>query len=158
MPDMLVKLYDLPDAILSTQTNLPTGIEIRRAKPPEKNIVLGWVEQHFSVVWKSDCDVAFSQHPISCFIATQNDELIGFACYDASCMNFFGPTGVLTTHQGKGIGKALLLNSLSAMKQNGFAYAIIGDAGPTDFYKRTVDAEFIKGSSPGFYRGVLKEH
>ncbi|MNW35387.1 hypothetical protein D3C74_123830 [compost metagenome] len=158
MPDMLVKLYDLPDSLLSVETNLPPGVEIRRAKAPEKNIVLGWVEQQFSSVWKSECDVAFSEHPISCFIATQNGEIVGFACYDASCRNFFGPTGVQTTHQGKGIGKALLLRSLLAMKENGYAYAIIGDAGPTDFYKKAVNAEIIEGSSPGFYRGVLKEH
>ena len=53
-------------------------------------------------------------------------EIVGFACYDATCMNFFGPTGVKESERGKGVGKALLLAALHAMKEQGYAYAIIG--------------------------------
>jgi predicted N-acetyltransferase YhbS len=77
--------------------------------------------------------------------------MIGFAAYDATCRNFFGPTAVDEKWQGKGIGKALLLAALHAMKNDGYAYAIIGGAGPVDFYKKALGAIEIEGSTPGIY-------
>jgi hypothetical protein len=37
----------------------------------------------------------------------------------------------------------------------GYAYAIIGGAGPVDFYQKTVGAIEIEGSVPGIYRDRL---
>lgn len=51
---------------------------------------------------------------------------------------FFGPTKVLESYQGKGIGKALLLRSLHALKDEGYIYAIIGGIGPARFYEKNV--------------------
>ena len=100
---------------------------------------------------------AFSNHPISCFLATEEGEIIGFACYDCTCKNFFGPTGVVEEKRSRGIGKALLLCCLHAMAANGYGYAIIGGVGPADFYAKAVGAVEIKGSSPGVYRDRLKK-
>ena len=157
MPDMLVKLYELPDAVAPTGELQRSGIEIRRAIAPEKHIVLDWVRRNFASAWASECDVAFANHPVSCFIAIQNSALVGFACHDATCKNFFGPMGVLPELRGRGVGRALLLACLNAMAHQGYAYAIIGGAGPIDFYAKTVGAVPIEGSSPGIYRGLLKE-
>lgn len=57
--------------------------------------------------------------------------------------------------RGKGIGEALLIESLAAMRATGYAYAIIGGAGPTQFYARAVGAVEIPGSTPGIYAGML---
>ena len=80
---------------------------------------------------------------------------LGFACHDATCPNFFGPTGVDPNERMHGIGKALLFNCLEAMKQQGYGYAIIGGVGPAEFYAKTVGAIPIEGSEPGVYRGLL---
>jgi GNAT superfamily N-acetyltransferase len=60
------------------------------------------------------------------------------------------------TYRGRGIGKALLLACLHDMWAQGYGYAIIGWAGPVDFYIRAVGAIVIPDSSPGIYRGMLK--
>ncbi len=150
MSDMLVKLYELP-----AQT-LVEGVEIRRAKAPEKHIITRWIEDTFSQDWASQGEVAFANRPISCFIAIEAGTLIGFACYDATCKAFFGPTGVDEAMRGRGIGTALLLACLHSMWNEDYAYAIIGDVGPSEFYIQTVGAIEIEGSKPGFYRGMLR--
>jgi GNAT superfamily N-acetyltransferase len=153
--DMLVKLYELPDSQASYQRLQQAGITLRRALAPEKHIVISWVRQNFSEAWASEVDVAFSRQPISCFIATQQRNVVGFACHDATCPNFFGPTGVAPNARQNGIGAALLFACLEAMKRQGFGYAIIGGVGPAAFYSKTVGAIPIEGSEPGVYRGLL---
>ena len=156
MPDMLVKLYELPalDEVLALQH--ANGNTIRRALVLEKQLVIEWVRKHFSPGWGNECDVAFSRQPVSCFIAVEGNQLLGFACYDATCLNFFGPTGVSESCRGRGVGKALLLACLHTMKGQGYAYAIIGWVGPTEFYHKIVGAVEIEGSSPGMYAGLLE--
>jgi GNAT superfamily N-acetyltransferase len=153
--DMLVKLYALPPSADVFERLSKTGITTRRALAPEKHTVLGWVRAHFSEHWASEVDVAFSRQPISCFIAVRQKTILGFACHDATCRNFFGPTGVDPNERKTGIGKALLFNCLEAMKSQGYGYAIIGGVGPAEFYAKTVGAIPIEGSEPGVYRGLL---
>jgi GNAT superfamily N-acetyltransferase len=153
--DMLVKLYDLPDSRDAFARLRESGVEVRRALAPEKHKVIAWVRQHFSEAWASEAEVAFSREPVSCFIAIDHGKIVGFACHDATCPNFFGPTGVAPTTRKKGIGKALLLACLEAMKQQGFGYAIIGGVGPAEFYAKAVGAVAIEGSEPGIYKGLL---
>lgn len=82
-----------------------------------------------------------------CFIANENGEMIGFACYDSSAKGFFGPIGVLEERRGEKIGQRLLLRTLHAMREYG--YAIIGWVSEAeDFYRNSVGAEFIKGGEP----------
>jgi len=153
--DMLVKLYELPDSQAAYQRLRQAGITLRRALAPEKHLVTSWVRKNFSDAWASEVDVAFSRQPVSCFIAIQQGKVVGFACHDATCANFFGPTGVEPTARKNGIGAALLFTCLEAMKQQGFGYAIIGGVGPAAFYSKTVGAVAIEGSEPGIYRGLL---
>jgi hypothetical protein len=153
--DMLVKLYDLPDSRPAYDRLCQAGITMRRALAPEKHKVTAWVRETFSEAWASEADVAFSRRPVSCFIAIQQKQIVGFACHDATCLNFFGPTGVPPTAQKGGIGKALLFACLEDMKHQGFGYAIIGGVGPAEFYTKAVGAVAIEGSAPGIYRGLL---
>ena len=153
---MLVRLYDIPPSTSRVEALRAGGIEVRRALAPELDVVVAWVRRQFSDGWASECAVSFGRLPISCFRAQRDQEVLGFACYDATAKAFFGPTGVLERERKKGIGTALLLMTLEAMTAEGYAYAIIGGAGPADFYARAVGAVPIAGSTPGIYANLLR--
>lgn len=156
MPDMLVKLYALPEegpALARCRTN---GIEIRRAMAPDKIRVVNWVRSHSGDCAAGECDVSFSHCPIGCYIATRGSEIVGYACYDATAPDFFGPTRVLDSEQGNGVGTALLLRCLTAMREAGYGYAIIGGVGPAEFYQKACGAVLIPDSAPGIYKDFLR--
>jgi GNAT superfamily N-acetyltransferase len=154
MPDMLVKLYDIPDLSPSIEGLARDGITVRPARTPEKPRVLAWMDVHFGF-WTREAEAAFSRIPVTCLLALRAQEILGFACYDSICPNFFGPTGVLEAERKRGIGRGLLLAALHAQKAQGFAYAIIGGVGPAEYYAKTVGAVMIEGSHPGIYDGLL---
>ena len=56
-----------------------------------------------------------------------------------------GPLGVLPELANKGIGKALLLTALHAMRAENCAYAVIGWAGSVECYARIAGAWVIPG-------------
>ncbi len=157
MPDMLVKLYELPPIEPVIQQQAQQGIDIRRVLVAEKHFVAKWVRANFSEHWVSETEVAFAHQPPACFIAVHDGEVIGFACYDTTAKGFFGPTGVDEKQRGKGIGKALLLVCLHALWAEGYIYGIIGGAGPVDFYTKAVGATVIEDSQPGIFRWLLRD-
>lgn len=153
--DLLVKLYEVkPDADLDHRL-AEKGIVIRRALAPELATIKAWIAPRFSAGWVSEAQVAFSRDPNACLIAVQDGKLLGFACYDAIALGFFGPTGVDEAARGLGIGKGLLLHTLLAMRERGYGYAAIGWAGPVEFYTRAVGAIPIPGSDGSVYKGML---
>lgn len=156
MPDMLVKLYELPDVETPQAYEQRTGVTVRRAIAPEKHVVAEWIGQRFGRSWVSEAEVAFARNPVTCLIAVEKEKLLGFACYDATMRGFFGPTGVDEQERGRGVGKMLFLRTLQCMYDEGYGYAIIGAAGPTEFYEKCAGAVAIPGSSPGVYKGMLK--
>ena len=141
--DMLVNLYRLPE-------DKPVeGVKIARVLPPDRHRVLEWVRGQFGAAWESECSVALSAQPNTCFIAEKDGACIGFACYDATARGMFGPIGVLRDARGTGVGRALLLACLRGMREAGYAYAVIGwcdEAAP--FYEHAVGAIRIPGSEP----------
>ena len=153
---MLVRLYDLPEVSARLRALHEAGIEVRRAIAPEKHVVVSWVRETFGDAWASECEVSFGRLPISCFRAQRAQDVLGFACYDATAKAFFGPTGVLEKERKRGIGTALLLTTLHAMAAEGYAYAIIGGVGPADFYAKAAGAVPIEGSTPGIYADLLR--
>jgi GNAT superfamily N-acetyltransferase len=128
---------------------------VRRAAAAERGAVVEFARAHGSPGWADECVAAFARLPLACFIAVENDELVGFACYEATCRNFFGPELVHPERRGRGVGRALLLASLHAMRAEGYAYAIIGWASAIEFYRRAVGALVIDGSEPGIYPAKL---
>jgi hypothetical protein len=150
MHDMLVRLYDLPSLEQALAVVAKDGVSIRRAIAPEKPAVLDWVRAHFASS-AAEVETAFAQVPATCFIAMRGTAMLGFACYDVTCRNFFGPEGVADGERGKNIGRALLLAALHAQRAQGYAYSIIGGVGPAEFYAKTVGAVPIAGSTPGIY-------
>ncbi|THF84471.1 GNAT family N-acetyltransferase [Cohnella fermenti] len=156
MPDMLVKLYDLPDNSGLLAGLREKNIHIKRAMTADKSKLVDFVGAHFPENWRNESDCAFSRLPSNAFVAIKDKQIIGFALYDVVVRNFFGPTGVLEEYRGLGIGKALLLETLHAMHNEGYAYAIIGWVeAALDFYAKTVGAIAIPDSFPGPYRDLL---
>ncbi len=158
--DMLVKLYDLKDDWSFQAEQEAIGITIRKPIGPEKLLLVDWVRRRFlletwSDAWASETDMALNNRPITCFIALKGKKLIGFACYDATALGYFGPTGVIRSQRGRGTGKALLLACLLDMKLKGYGYAVIGWVGPADFYRKAAGAVEIPGSAPGIWKNWL---
>jgi hypothetical protein len=157
LPDLLVKLYGLPDLPDALSNRESAEIHVRSAMAYEKHQVVNWVDKHFGGRWASECDVAFSNRPISCHIATEHGLILGFSCHDTTSRGMAGPLGVLESARGRGIGRTLLLCSLHAMAAMGYAYAVIGGAGSVEFYRRVVSVMEIPDSSPGIYIDRLAE-
>jgi hypothetical protein len=171
MADMLVKLYTLPDLAPALAVLRTKGVEIRRAHPDEKHKIAEWVRENINSNWGRGCETALEQRPPTLFVAFEKDPafvptadpynlpseiLLGFACYDVVAKGVFGPIGVREDRQDGGIGTALLLTCLHAMAAERYAYAVIGWAGPVEWYAKTVGATIIEGSEPGIFRGSLK--
>lgn len=156
MADMLVRLYDLPELSSAVDAVKEKGILIKQAIAPEKSAVILWVEREFGRIWAGECEASFARQPVSCFLAVRGGKIAGFACYDATMKGFFGPTGVSEENRGLGIGKALLLSAMHALKSQGYAYGIIGGVGPAEFYRKSLDAIDIPKSSPGIYGDMVK--
>jgi GNAT superfamily N-acetyltransferase len=155
MTDMLVKLYNLPEIWSSGISQIVPGITIRKPLGSEKSMVVEWVRQKFGEFWVSEMEMTFSRLPVSCYIAQQDKKMVGFACYDATALGYFGPTGVDESFRGKGIGRALLLSCLLEMRMKGYGYAIIGWVGPQEFYEKVVGAVVIPDSTPGLWKDWL---
>jgi GNAT superfamily N-acetyltransferase len=156
MADMLIKLYELetPEPFEADQKAL--GVALRKPIGPEKHAIIAWVFDQFGDAWASEVDVALSNQPCTCFVAVKGTQIIGFACYDATALGFFGPVGVAKSHRKNGTGRALLNACLLDMKNRGYGYAIVGGVTDTDFYKHTVAALEIPDSEPGIYRSRIK--
>lgn len=157
MPDMLVKLYTLPPVEPEIERQRAGGVIIRRARPYEISRVAEFIRNGFAATWADEVSVGYASKPTTVFIAIHDGEVIGFSGYECTARGFFGPTGVDERFRKRGIGKALLLASLHALRELGYAYAFIGAAGPTDFYAAAVGAIAIEGSTPGIYGDPLKK-
>lgn len=126
MADMLVKLYNIPNSYDIEKKLLEYGIRIKKALSPDRSKIISFSKTCAKEDYSDEVNATFSNNPITCYIATKEKKIIGFACYEATARNFFGPMAVLESERKKGIGKALLLKSLESMRELGYAYAIIG--------------------------------
>ncbi|MBM6614924.1 GNAT family N-acetyltransferase [Desemzia sp. RIT804] len=144
--DMIVNLYD-ETALEEKQRGTESEIEIVRVHSVLATKVENFVAENFNEYWASEAKCAIYKNPADCFIAIHKNVIVGFACYNTSAKGFFGPTGVHSDYRGKGIGKSLLFQSLNSMREQGFAYAIIGGVGSAEkFYEKTVNAKKIISS------------
>ncbi|MCI1955130.1 MAG: GNAT family N-acetyltransferase [Oscillospiraceae bacterium] len=155
--DMLVKLYDLKEKRELYENLKKQGISIKRAMPADESRVVQFVKNNFGGGWAHDCSYAFSNHPVSCYVAVREKKPIGFACYDSAAKNFLTPVGVYEKFRGMGIGEALLRACLEAMRGEGYGYAVVGwvEDNTAGFFENTVGAAAIAGSFPGVYRNLI---
>jgi GNAT superfamily N-acetyltransferase len=156
MPDLLVPLYRLPPREAGAASVKAQGVVLRRANTFELTPVGDFIRAHFTSDWADEVAATFARQPVSCVIAVEDETLLGFAAFESTRKAFFGPTGVDPAHRGRGIGRALLIESLWGLHDLGYAYGIIGAAGPVDFYAKAVGAVVIEGSWPGVYADLLR--
>ncbi len=153
--DMLVKLYD-PKVEIDVELEKKLkeeGILIKKALAPNRGDIRKFVTENFSEGWADETDAGIIKG--GCFLAVKDGKILGFAAYEGLFPNFFGPTGVREDMRGKGIGKALLLRSLVAMREKGYRYAIIGWTGPQEYYAKCVNATVIPDSIPHSYADLI---
>lgn len=155
MADMLVKLYEVEPCDELIKNLEAEGIKIKRAMSADKSLILNFIKEAFSQGWADEAEKSIMSSPSSCYIATMDGKVMGFGCYDTTAKGFFGPTGVDETMRGKGVGKALLIKCLVSMYEAGYAYAIIGDAGPEKFYEKNCNAVVIPDCNPGIYKNLV---
>ena len=151
MPDMLVNLLKLAPLEPALAVLREAGVVIRRAQPHEMTPVRAFILKNFEPAWADEISVGYANKPVSVLIAIRDREVIGFAAYECTRRNFFGPAGVLESERGRGLGRALLLACLWGLREMGYAYAIIGGVGTAKFYERAVGATLIPDSTPGIY-------
>jgi hypothetical protein len=156
MPDLLVPLLKLPPLEPDLTALRKQGIVVRRAHSFEITPVRDFILTHFGTGWADEVMPCFSRLPVSLYIAVHDGAVVGFGAYEATRRNFFGPTGVAESERGKGVGKALLLACMWGLYDMGYAYGIIGGAGPVEFYAKVVGATIIPDSVPGIYTDMLK--
>ena len=153
MTDMLVKLYD--EARKVNDKNLNTnGITIQRALAIDKQPICKFVADTFSDIcagWVDECAASLFRHSTSCFVAIQNKRIVGFCCYDGTAKDMIGPVGVDPEFRRMGIASALLEHCFAAMKEEGYAYAIIGWVSSESYYEKACGAIAIPDSFPGIY-------
>jgi predicted N-acetyltransferase YhbS len=156
MPDMLVRLYDLADSHGWYERAGEAGCRVRRAEAWERARLIQFIQDNFGPLWATEAEQAFSQSPVTAYVAEKGREIVGFAAYECTRRGFFGPTGVRPDLRGNGLGAALLFRCLESMRELGYGYAVIGGVGPADFYEKVCGAFVIPGSETGVY-GPLYE-
>lgn len=155
MADMLINLYEVEYKQLY---DLDKNIKIKRVLAPDRRKVIGFVKDNFNENFVDECKAAFSNNPITCFVAVQNHNILGFICYEATAKNFVGPMGVLENQRNKGIGRALMLQCLYSMKEIGYAYAIIGSSSEKNFpfHQKVSNAQIIDAKTIGVYTRMIE--
>lgn len=135
--DLLVNLTNLPP--LNAAALKSAGVTIKLAMQPDRYAILDYIEKTFSKTWRGECEAVLGRCPAGCFIAEKEHRIIGFACYDSTAKGYFGPLGVSEEARGMGVGGALTLRCLYAMREMGYGYAVIGWVGDAlPFYQKVL--------------------
>ncbi|MGE7889036.1 GNAT family N-acetyltransferase [Bacillus cereus] len=120
---------------------------VRKATPSDFEKLASFVNKEFGERWLHSIEYGFLTYKdnLPIYIVEQEEVIVGFACYDVvrGKKGLFGPMGTAKQNRVKGVGKQLLHRSLHSMKQDGYEYAIIGQAGPVEFYERCCNARLI---------------
>lgn len=134
---------DVSLTALSREPHLPGGLALRRATPADRDSVLGFIEEHFGRIWRFEASKAFDPDEPTLFIGEEGTRITGFAAHDVNNrgLGFFGPTGVVRSMRGRGLGCALLLTSLADLRHLGYERAVIPWTDALEFYRKCSGAE-----------------
>ena len=127
------------------------GYRYERVQSKDFEKTYDFVKKHFSEgTWPEEVSSSFNNKPPTTFIAkNEKSEVVGWATHSQFFPGSFGPTGVLESLRGKGIGTKLFLWTLWDIKENGRDTCeimwVVGDT--VKFYSKAVDAYI----SPVYY-------
>lgn len=138
--DMIVSLKEY-----SFPTLPSTNIVYKRAEQSDAVSLRSFVEKEFGNGWLDSIENGLVNGEIPIFIALDEEQIVGFACFDVvrGTKGLFGPMGTSFSNRLKGIGYTLLHICLQGMTEKGYEYAVIGEAGPIEFYEKACDAVVI---------------
>ena len=108
------------------------------SRGPEDPRTLMFIEEHFGKIWRFESSRARG------IVTTESGGAItGFAAYEANNrgLGVFGPTGVMKSMRGRGLGRELLLAALAELRALGYERAIIPWTDALEFYRKSCGAE-----------------
>lgn len=128
-------LRNLVVDLSSIQTGIeaaPPGVEISAPHDCDER-TLAWIDETFGGVWSSEANAGDT------IVARRDGEPVGFATIGARGLQYawlrgvaeerdvglFGPFGVAPNERGTGISKSLLIRALVAMRERGYARALV---------------------------------
>lgn len=116
------------------------GYEIRRAQPGDAGALTAMITPVFSAAWSFEVSQAMREQPAGVHVAVErrSGALVAFAAHDGNNrgLGWFGPTGTLPEHRGRGLGAALLCACLVDVAAAGHAVCEVAWIGPRAFYDR----------------------
>lgn len=138
--DMMVSLRNYTSPEIA-----PSEITFRKAILEDEAFLKKFVEKEFGNGWLEAIENGFQVENIPIYLALQNGRIIGFACFDVvrKKKGLFGPMGTSVLNRIQGIGYTLLHYCLREMQEIGYECAIIGEAGPLEFYEKSCNAIII---------------
>ncbi len=146
--DMIVPLLALPGSEPALRRVQAQGILVFRATMGDLTPLYAFISAHFTQIWADSIHAALAHRPATVFVATERDQIIGFAAHSCNRPDIVGPLGVHPEYRGRGIGAALLFQCLLDLRAAGYVYAIIGQVGPAAFYEKTCDARLLPAEWP----------
>ena len=81
--DLLVDLYQ-QDFVKES-----LDFKVKRVISTDSDSVIDFIQQRFSPIWVSEVKSGLFRSNPTCFIAVDEKQIVGFACYDATSKGFF---------------------------------------------------------------------
>jgi predicted N-acetyltransferase YhbS len=114
--------------------------ELRRASPGDAGALTAMIAAGFSAAWAFEVGQALGCDPPAVHVAVERTSgaYVAFAAHDGNNrgLGWFGPTGTLPEHRGRGLGAALLWACLVDVAAAGHEVCEVAWIGPRDFYQR----------------------
>ncbi len=76
MADMLVKLYNIPNSYEIEKKLSEEGIKIKKALAPDRSRIIDFSRACAKEDYSDEVTAAFSNNPITCYIATKEKKII----------------------------------------------------------------------------------
>ena len=114
--------------------------ELRRACAADAAALAVMIAAGFSDAWAFEVGQALGGEPpaVHVAVARASGAYVAFAAHDGNNrgLGWFGPTGTVPEHRGRGLGAALLWACLADLAAAGHETCEVAWIGPRDFYQR----------------------
>ncbi len=136
-------LYHMPGKMAEPPVKVG-DVSISRAGPGDRDDTVAYVRREHPGVWPQEVGLSFKRgEPVTTFVARNGQgTVVGFASHSIQFPGSFGPTGVLKSLRGKGVGSALLKWCAHDLKQRGMDRMIIMwvEGTTMKFYSKSIGA------------------
>ncbi|NMC04403.1 MAG: GNAT family N-acetyltransferase [Candidatus Lokiarchaeota archaeon] len=136
-------VYDIP-ATMERPRDSYGDITIRRATMDDRDATVEYTRKNDNGFWAEEIALGFRHDPPTVFVAKDPaGKIVGFAGFSLQFPGSFGPTSVLRTLRGKGVGGGLLKWCAYEIKQQGLpTMTIMWVEGDTmKFYSKSIGAK-----------------